>query len=45
MKLIRPGFEAIHNRVTFHPMFLSKIQPYGTYRFMDWGAANMQTDE
>lgn len=45
MRLIRPGFENIYNRVVFHPMFLSKIQPYGTLRFMEWGATNVQTNE
>lgn len=45
MRLIRPGFETLFNRLVFHPMFLNKIQPYGTYRFMDWGLTNMQTNE
>lgn len=44
MRLIRPGFEAIYQRVLFHPLFLSKASPYGTYRFMEWGAINRQTN-
>jgi hypothetical protein len=36
IRVIRPGFENIASAVTFHPMFLSKIKPYKTLRFMDW---------
>lgn len=42
MRLVRPGFEPIYQRVWFHPMFLSKAQPYSTFRFMDFGLTNTQ---
>ncbi len=45
MRLIRPGFEGIWTRVTFHPMFLTKIRPFNTLRFMEWSLTNAQKSE
>jgi hypothetical protein len=44
IKVIRPGFEKLFPAVTFHPMFLSKIKPFSTLRFMDWQNTNGQKD-
>jgi hypothetical protein len=33
-------FERNHQKQIFHPLFLSRIQPYSVLRFMDWMATN-----
>jgi hypothetical protein len=44
IRVIRPGYEGIWQAIKFHPLFLEKIQPFGTLRFMDWTNTNGQTD-
>lgn len=45
IKVIRPGFEGIWQAINFSPLMLEKLQPYGTFRFMDWTNTNGQTDQ
>ncbi len=44
IRVIRPGFENLFYATTFHPMFLDKIKPYKTLRFMDWLITNNQNE-
>lgn len=38
MHLWMPGFE--HAKSPFHPLFLKRLKPFNTLRFMDWGRTN-----
>ncbi|MBX3467235.1 MAG: hypothetical protein KF878_10105 [Planctomycetes bacterium] len=40
IRVIMPGFEATHATQPFHPLFLQRIAPFSTLRFMDWGEIN-----
>jgi len=40
IRVIMPGFEAVYDKVPFHPWFLQNIEPYSVLRFMDWQHTN-----
>ncbi|MEO7336138.1 MAG: hypothetical protein ABIV63_06120 [Caldimonas sp.] len=40
LRVLWPGTEATHANDAFNPVFLDRIAPFGTLRFMDWGATN-----
>lgn len=40
IRLIMPGFEDTYEAQPFHPLFLERLQPYDTIRFMDWMRTN-----
>ncbi len=40
IRLVMPGFEYVHEQLVFHPVYLDRLQPFGTLRFMDWGRMN-----
>jgi hypothetical protein len=44
IRVIRPGYEGIWQAITFSPYVLTKLQPFGTLRFMDWTNTNSQSD-
>lgn len=41
IRLTMPGFDG--KTTTFHPLFLERLRPFKTLRFMDWGATNNST--
>ena len=40
IRFIMPGFEKTYQTQPFHPLFLKRLAPFGTLRFMDWMATN-----
>ncbi len=40
IRFIMPGFENTYQTQPFHPVFLERLKPFKTLRFMDWGATN-----
>lgn len=40
IRVIRPGFEAVHEEDPFDPTYLERLEPFGTARFMDWSGTN-----
>ncbi|MBX3471659.1 MAG: hypothetical protein KF878_32795 [Planctomycetes bacterium] len=40
LRVLMPGFEATHEAEPFHPLFLERLAPFSTLRFMDWGETN-----
>lgn len=40
IRLILPGFEYAYQQRPFHPLFLERLQPFKTLRFMDWMETN-----
>ena len=40
IRLIMPGFEAVHEQQVFHPLFLERLRGFETLRFMDWQRTN-----
>jgi hypothetical protein len=40
IRFIMPGFENTYPTQPFHPVFLERLKPFTTLRFMDWGATN-----
>ena len=40
IRVIMPGFESTFEDEPFHPLFLERLAPYRTLRFMDWGQIN-----
>lgn len=40
IRFIMPGFETTYQTQPFHPVFLERLKPFKTLRFMDWGATN-----
>jgi hypothetical protein len=45
VRVIMPGFEAVYDKVPFHPLFLQATEPFSVIRFMDWQHANGNADE
>ncbi len=39
-KIITPGHLATYQAQPFHPLYLERLQPFSTLRFMDWGKMN-----
>lgn len=44
IRVIMPGFEAVYDKIPYHPWFLKNIEPYSVIRFMDWQHTNANTD-
>ncbi|PZV15148.1 MAG: hypothetical protein DCF22_07805 [Leptolyngbya sp.] len=40
IRFIMPGFENTYQTQPFHPVFLERLKPFKTLRFMDWAATN-----
>lgn len=40
IRLLMPSFEFVHEELVYHPVYLDRLQPFGTLRFMDWGRTN-----
>ena len=40
LRFLWPGTEAAHPAQPFNPLFLERIAPFSTLRFVDWGATN-----
>ncbi|EKQ67175.1 PA14 domain-containing protein [Leptolyngbyaceae cyanobacterium JSC-12] len=40
IRFVMPGFEDTYETQPFHPLFLERIEKFGTLRFMDWGGTN-----
>lgn len=40
VRFLWPGTEATHAAQPFNPVFLERIAPFSTVRFMDWGRTN-----
>jgi len=40
LRFLWPGTETRHERDPFNPLFLARLAPFGTVRFMDWGRTN-----
>jgi hypothetical protein len=40
IRFIMPGFEDTYEQEPFHPLYLEKLEPFGVYRFMEWGKTN-----
>ena len=40
IRMIMPGYESKYKSFPFHPLFLDKLRPYNTLRFMDWQNTN-----
>ena len=40
LRVLMPGHEATHREQPFNPAFLKALAPFGSVRFMDWGATN-----
>ncbi|NJK41725.1 MAG: hypothetical protein HC934_10945 [Acaryochloridaceae cyanobacterium SU_2_1] len=43
LRLILPGLEKTYQRQPFHPLFLERLRPFKTIRFMDWMQTNSST--
>ncbi|MBN1783309.1 T9SS type A sorting domain-containing protein [bacterium] len=40
IRIFIPGFDTTNSRDYFNPAFLSRLESFGTVRFMDWGRTN-----
>lgn len=40
IKIIRPGYESVHETQTFQTTFLDRLRPFSVIRYMDWGKTN-----
>lgn len=40
IRLLMPGFESTYQTQPFHPLFLERLKPFTTVRFMDWMRTN-----
>jgi hypothetical protein len=40
LRFLWPGTEAMHATQPFNPLFLQRLAPFSTLRFMDWGRTN-----
>ena len=45
IKVVRENFESIATTKTFNPEFLDKVQPFDTFRFMNWMETNDSTQQ
>jgi hypothetical protein len=40
IRIVMPGFESTYDTQPFHPLFLDRLEPFTSIRFMDWQKTN-----